>query len=160
VGRHEALGDLREVLADTAQVIADQSKPLDQLKTSTRGTAATIAARLPDVGALVNKLIAVALHTGQFRAFGDVTLGVGGSLIVDFTLEILGNWYRHATERQPPAQVIAHLARRRRDLVEATRTHPEPLSDLDIARLTSPTQATPRGSAAPPSPGTRAQRVE
>ncbi|SMD19278.1 hypothetical protein [Kibdelosporangium aridum] len=84
----------------------------------------------------------MSLHTGQFRAFGDVTLGIGGSLVVDFTLEVLGNWYRNADQdalTTSPAKVIALLARRQRDLVERLRTHDGPLFDLNVAWLTSPT---------------------
>ncbi|RSM91664.1 hypothetical protein DMH04_01410 [Kibdelosporangium aridum] len=81
----------------------------------------------------------MSLHTGQFRAFGDVTLGIGGSLVVDFTLEILGNWYRNAEQESSPAKVIALLAGRQRDLVERLRTHDGPLFDLNVAWLTSPT---------------------
>jgi hypothetical protein len=82
------------------------------------------------------------LHTGEFRAFGDVTLGVGGSLAVDFTLEILGNWYRNADAEAvtaSPAKVIALLARRQCELVDTLRTHTGPVADLNIAWLTSPT---------------------
>ncbi|MEV4318085.1 hypothetical protein [Actinocrispum sp. NPDC049592] len=86
----------------------------------------------------------ISLHTGGFRAFGDVTLGVGGSLAVDFTLEILGNWYRNAdseTITLSPAKVIALLAQRQRDLIDSLRTHRGPVSDLNIAWLTSPAPA-------------------
>nr|WP_157527374.1 hypothetical protein [Kibdelosporangium sp. MJ126-NF4]CEL14450.1 hypothetical protein [Kibdelosporangium sp. MJ126-NF4] len=79
-----------------------------------------------------------ALHTGQFRAFGDVILGVGGSLVVDFILEILGNWYRNSTDELPPARVISQLGVRQRDLVAALRGRTGPVTDLDIAWLTSP----------------------
>jgi hypothetical protein len=86
----------------------------------------------------------MSLHTGEFRAFGDVTLGAGGSLAVDFTLEILGNWYRNAdseTITVSPAKVIALLARRQRDLIDTLRTHHGPVFDLNIAWLTGPAQA-------------------
>ncbi|MBE1462151.1 hypothetical protein [Kibdelosporangium phytohabitans] len=89
----------------------------------------------------------MALHTGQFRAFGDLALGVSGSLVVDFTLEILGNWYRNSTDALPPARVISQLAVRQRDVVAALRARTGPV-DLDIGWLTSPVRREPPGGRA------------
>ncbi|TWP50227.1 hypothetical protein FKR81_21185 [Lentzea tibetensis] len=70
------------------------------------------------------------LHSGVFRAEGDTVLGVGAVMVVDLTLEVLGNWYRRSRTDRAPSAVIRRLAARY-DAVGG-------FDELDLVRLTSP----------------------
>ncbi|MEV0680067.1 hypothetical protein AB0I60_26445 [Actinosynnema sp. NPDC050436] len=81
----------------------------------------------------------VAFHSGRFRAAGDVGLGVGASLAVDFALELLGNWYRTGGDPSArPSRIVSALADRQRAVVSRLGRRSRPLHALDVARLTGP----------------------
>ncbi|MCE7004791.1 hypothetical protein LWC34_18460 [Kibdelosporangium philippinense] len=135
---------LTAVAAQTSPLAAQQVRDWSARLSNPVACAQWLEDRQQRIGTFLHALNAtrnMSLHTGQFRAFGDVTLGIGGSLVVDFTLEILGNWYRNTDQQLPPAKVIALLARRQRDLVARLQAHDGPLFDLNIAWLTSPASA-------------------
>ncbi|MEJ2858817.1 MULTISPECIES: hypothetical protein [unclassified Saccharothrix] len=78
-------------------------------------------------------------HSGQFRAEGDLVLGTGGSHVVDFSLEVLGNWYRNTPDPDTaPSAIITELAQRQRSIQARLRKRAKPLHTLDVARLTGP----------------------
>lgn len=78
------------------------------------------------------------LHAGMFSADGDDVLGQGGLLVVDFTFEVLGNWYRHASTESSPFDVVDALALRQHRIRGRLRSRRNALHPLDIGRLTSP----------------------
>ncbi|GAA0252475.1 hypothetical protein GCM10010492_61280 [Saccharothrix mutabilis subsp. mutabilis] len=78
-------------------------------------------------------------HSGQFRTEGDLVLGTGGSHVVDFSLEVLGNWYRNTPDPDTaPTTIITELAQRQRSILARLRKRAKPLFTLDVARLTGP----------------------
>lgn len=83
----------------------------------------------------------LALHSGVFAATGDATLGRGGQILVDFTLEFLGNWYRNSEtdqNRKTPNEVIEELGNRQKNLLQHLAAHAGPLYPLNVGYLTSP----------------------
>ncbi|MCS7484775.1 hypothetical protein ACFFQW_37640 [Umezawaea endophytica] len=83
----------------------------------------------------------LALHSGVFQASGDVVLGLGGLMVVDFTLEVLGNWYRNATGPDAdasPLEVVRELAARQEDLCRKLRDSRGAAYPLNVEWLTSP----------------------
>lgn len=82
------------------------------------------------------------LHAGMFAADGDEVLGQGGLLVVDFTLEFLGNWYRHSSGQQSPVEVVDALALRQHRIRARMLRRDNPLHPLDIGRITSPNSPT------------------
>jgi hypothetical protein len=79
----------------------------------------------------------LALHSGVFQATGDVVLGLGGRMVVDFTLEVLGNWYRNATDSSP-VEVVRFLAARQEALCANLRAAEGAAYPLNVEWLTSP----------------------
>lgn len=84
-------------------------------------------------------------HSGQFSGSGVATLGQGAVLLVDMTLEFLGNWYRHdlSDPGKSPATIVATLERRRAAIIQDLRTLPSPAYGLNISRLTSASGSNP-----------------
>jgi hypothetical protein len=83
----------------------------------------------------------LALHSGVFSASGDASLGQGGLLIIDFTFEFLGNWYRNAPNSEPPktpTEVVEKLAARQRNIFGRLAAHNGPIYPLDVGFLTGP----------------------
>ncbi|WNV84332.1 hypothetical protein [Umezawaea sp. Da 62-37] len=83
----------------------------------------------------------LALHSGVFQATGDVVLGLGGLMVVDFTLEVLGNWYRNATGPDAdasPFEVVKELAARQEGLCGKLRDAQGATFPLNVEWLTSP----------------------
>jgi hypothetical protein len=83
----------------------------------------------------------LALHSGVFTASGDAILGQGGILVVDFTFEFLGNWYRTAPNSEPPktpAEVIEEIAARQQTILDLLAAHNGPVYPLDVGFLTGP----------------------
>jgi hypothetical protein len=81
------------------------------------------------------------LHSGIFAATGDAVLGIGSVMLVDFTLEFLGNWYRNVPETDPhasPVEVIEELADRQVNIVRRLKATAGAAYPLNVARLTSP----------------------
>ncbi|GLZ28279.1 hypothetical protein Lesp02_04690 [Lentzea sp. NBRC 105346] len=89
------------------------------------------------------------LHAGMFSAADDEVLGQGGLLVVDFTLEFLGNWYRHADGNETPFDIVEQLALRQHRICGRMRHRRNPLYPLDIGRLTSPNCPTGWGRITP-----------
>ena len=86
----------------------------------------------------------LALHSGVFQATGDVVLGLGGLMVVDFTLEVLGNWYRNATGPDAdasPVEVVRELASRQEHLCGRLRDARGAAHPLNVEWLTSPSTA-------------------
>jgi hypothetical protein len=86
----------------------------------------------------------LALHSGVFAATGDAILGRGGVILVDFTLEFLGNWYRNSETSQgqkTPNEVIEELASRQQRIAQRFAAHSGPLYTLNVGHLTSPNSA-------------------
>jgi hypothetical protein len=84
------------------------------------------------------------LHSGIFAATGDAILGRGGVILVDFTLEFLGNWYRKSEMSQgqkTPNEVIEQLAGRQQRIIQRLTTHSGPVYPLNVGYLTSPNSA-------------------
>jgi hypothetical protein len=83
----------------------------------------------------------LALHSGAFTASGDAILGRGGTMLVDFTFEFLGNWYRTTTGAalaDSPIQIIDELAARQADVLRRLTSYSEPVHLLDVSFLTGP----------------------
>jgi hypothetical protein len=83
----------------------------------------------------------LALHSGVFNATGDVVLGQGGVMLVDFTLEFLGNWYRNVGDSNPhetPREIIGKLGRRQERVVQRLTSSVSPAYPLNVGNLTGP----------------------
>jgi hypothetical protein len=82
----------------------------------------------------------LALHSGIFATTGDAVLGQGAIMLVDFTLEFLGNWYKNISppSYETPTEVIVRLADRQIHLIRRLNTHTGAPYALNAGRLTSP----------------------
>jgi hypothetical protein len=83
----------------------------------------------------------LALHSGVFTASGDAILGQGGTLVVDFTFEFLGNWYRttpNVNTSKMPVEVVGEIAARQQGILARLATHDGPVYPLDVDFLTGP----------------------
>ena len=82
------------------------------------------------------------VHAGVLSMPGDTVLGQGAEMMVDMTLEFIGNWYRHETkptgQLPSPIKVIPWLASRQELLVEAMRSQTGSAFQLNPEWLTSP----------------------
>jgi hypothetical protein len=135
---------LHGLLPRVAPLAARQVVDWQSRLASSGSCARWLAATQARLKALLDALYSarnLALHSGVFQASGDVVLGQGGLMVVDFTLEVLGNWYRNATGNDAtasPADVVRELAVRQRDLSTHLRALHGPAHPLNIEWLTSP----------------------
>jgi hypothetical protein len=78
------------------------------------------------------------LHSGAYLLDGDVLLGRGAQVLVDFTLEFLANWFRHSKRTsETPVEVIQCLSKRFDDLCFHLRGGGD-TSAINMSKLTGP----------------------
>ncbi|MEU4744991.1 hypothetical protein AB0G02_31665, partial [Actinosynnema sp. NPDC023658] len=140
----DARDALNHVAAEVSALPAFQVTEWSTRLADPRACADWLVDRQDRIATLLSALYSarnLSLHAGQFRAVDDLTLATGGSLLVDVTLEVLGNWYRNAGTTRPHTapEIISCLAKRQQHLVEDLRRGGAVLRDLDVALLTSPT---------------------
>ncbi|MDQ2586501.1 hypothetical protein [Saccharothrix yanglingensis] len=95
--------------------------------------------RITRTSAVLDALHATRNPTPHSGPAGDEPVhAVGAVMLTDLALEVLGNWYAHASDpTTPPAEVIATLARRHHEILSRLTGGTRP-ARLDSDRLTSP----------------------
>ena len=81
------------------------------------------------------------VHTGSFRASGDIVLGIGAAMVADMMLEFFGNWYRQASgpmSQLTPVEIIESLASRKDCIDEKLRSATATACLLNVGWITSP----------------------
>lgn len=133
---------LAKVLAHTSPLAAQQVTDWSHRLSTPSACAAWLQDAQKRMATFLDALYTarnLTFHSGQFRTEGDLVLGTGGSHVVDFSLEILGNWYRNTPNPDTaPTTIITELAQRQRSILARLRKRSKPLHTLDVARLTGP----------------------
>ncbi|WP_037624147.1 hypothetical protein [Streptomyces aureus] len=78
-----------------------------------------------------------ALHEGRFESETGTLDALGGRALVDLTLEVLGNWYQHASTRDQASKVVSDLGTRQKSILEDLEH--KGARGLNLTHLTSPT---------------------
>ncbi|WP_328663248.1 hypothetical protein [Streptomyces sp. NBC_00328] len=78
-----------------------------------------------------------ALHEGRFESETGTLDALGGRGLVDLTLEVLGNWYQHASTGDLASKVVSDLGTRQKSILDQLEV--KGVRDLHLTHLTSPT---------------------
>ncbi|MER7726932.1 hypothetical protein [Streptomyces sp. NPDC096323] len=78
-----------------------------------------------------------ALHEGRFESETGTLDAAGGRALVDLTLEVLGNWYQHASTGDLALKVVRQLGTRQKSILDELEV--KGVRGLHLTHLTSPT---------------------